>query len=55
MSQQKEKHLDFLHQFEKGNHVIERTNHDFAADSSDRAIEQDLVASCKSRSEVSYA
>jgi hypothetical protein len=55
MSQQKEKHLDFLHQFKKGNHVIERTNHYFAADSPDRAIEQDLVASCKSRSEISYS
>jgi hypothetical protein len=39
MCQLKETHPDVLQQFEKGNHVIERINHDFAAVSSDHAIE----------------
>jgi len=41
-----------LQQFEKGNHVIERTDHDFAAVSSDHAIEKDLMARFKSRDYV---
>ena len=51
MCQLKETHPDVLQQFEKGYHVIEKSNHDFAAVSSDHAIEQDLIASFKSRSE----
>ncbi len=50
MSQLKEKHPDVLRQFEKRNHVIERTNHDIATVSSDHAIEQNLMACFKSRS-----
>jgi hypothetical protein len=46
----KEKHPDVVQQSGKGKHVIERTNHDFAAVSSDHAIEQNLMASFKSRS-----